>query len=205
MKGKKCESRSVASDSLQPYSPGQNTGGDPGLLHCRQILHQLSHQGSPRVLEWVACPFCSRSSQPRNQTGGLLHCRWILYQLSYQGSPVICRLQIGWDRQMLNSVLCVWVSSSPLWVNMGTHTEFYAGSRSTETGTESKVLRKILEGPAVPFSCLAEGHTFMHTCTSVVHAYAAGSSPTKSDQLSCLGKSWHIAALLNFYWNAGQT
>ena len=63
------ESRSVVSDSLQPHglyspwtSPGQNTGvgsrsllqeifptqgSNPGLLHCRQILYQLSHQGSP--------------------------------------------------------------------------------------------------------------------------------------------------------------
>ena len=24
---------------------------------CRQILYQLSHQGSPRILEWVAYPF----------------------------------------------------------------------------------------------------------------------------------------------------
>ena len=60
------------SDSLQPNglyspwtSPGQNTGVDsrsllqgifptqglnPGLPHCRQILYQLSHKGSPRIL-----------------------------------------------------------------------------------------------------------------------------------------------------------
>ena len=82
---------------------------------------------------------------------------------------------------------------------MGIHTEFFLRSRSTETVTESKVLGKALEGPAVPFSSLAEGHTFMHTCTSVVHVCAAGSSRTKSDQSSCLGKSWHIAVLLNFY------
>ena len=65
-------------------SPGQNTGegslsflqgivptqgSNPGLSHCRQILYQLSHKGRPRILEWVACPFSSRSSQPRNQTG----------------------------------------------------------------------------------------------------------------------------------------
>ena len=52
-------------------SPGKNTGvgchallqgifptqgSNPGLLHCRQILYQLSHEGSPRVLEWVAYP-----------------------------------------------------------------------------------------------------------------------------------------------------
>ena len=27
-------------------------GSNPGLLHCRQILYQLSHQGSPRILKW---------------------------------------------------------------------------------------------------------------------------------------------------------
>ena len=65
-------------------SPGQNTGVgslsllqeifpiqglNPGLLHCRQILYQLSHKKSPRILEWVAYPFSSGSSQPRNQAG----------------------------------------------------------------------------------------------------------------------------------------
>ena len=40
----------------------------PGLPHCRRILHQLSHQGSPRILQWVTYPFSSRSSWPRNQS-----------------------------------------------------------------------------------------------------------------------------------------
>ena len=44
-------------------------GSNPGLLHCRQLLYQLSHQGSPRILKWVAYPFSSRSSRPRNRTG----------------------------------------------------------------------------------------------------------------------------------------
>ena len=79
------------SNSLRPHglyspwnSPGQNTGvgsrsllqgifptqgSNPGLLHCRQILYQLSHRGGPRILEWVAYPFFSGSSQPRNRTG----------------------------------------------------------------------------------------------------------------------------------------
>ena len=35
---------------LQGIFPAQ--GSNPGLLHCRQILNQLSHQGSPRILEW---------------------------------------------------------------------------------------------------------------------------------------------------------
>ena len=41
---------------------------NPGLPHCRWILYKLSYQGSSRILEWVACPFSSRSSWPRNQT-----------------------------------------------------------------------------------------------------------------------------------------
>ena len=36
-------------------------GSNPGLSHCRQIVYQLSHKGSPRILEWVAYPF-SRGS-----------------------------------------------------------------------------------------------------------------------------------------------
>ena len=84
------ESHSVMSDSLWPHglycpwiSPGQNTGMDnlsflqgifptwglnPGLPHCRQILYQQSHRGSPRILEWVAYPFSRGSSWLRNQT-----------------------------------------------------------------------------------------------------------------------------------------
>ena len=84
------ETRSVESDSLQLHglyspwnSPGQNTrvgslsllqrifltqGLKPGFPHCRQILYQLSHKGSPRTMEWVAYPFSNGSSQPRNRT-----------------------------------------------------------------------------------------------------------------------------------------
>ena len=37
---------------LQGIFPTQ--GSNPGLLHCKQILYQLSHKGSPGILEWVA-------------------------------------------------------------------------------------------------------------------------------------------------------
>ena len=60
-------------------------GSNPGLLHCRKILNRLSHQGSPRILEWVAYP--SPGVLPTQESNrSLLHCRRILYQLSYQGS-----------------------------------------------------------------------------------------------------------------------
>ena len=66
------ESHPVISDSLQPHglyslwnSPGQNTGvgslsllhgifptqgSNPGLLHWRWVVYQLSHKGSPREI-----------------------------------------------------------------------------------------------------------------------------------------------------------
>ena len=65
-------------------SPGKNTGVgslsllqgifptqglNKVLLHCRRIIYQLSHKGSPRILVWVAYPFSSGSSWPRNRTG----------------------------------------------------------------------------------------------------------------------------------------
>ena len=73
-------------DSLpaEPQGKPKNTGMDnlsllqrifptqrsiPGLPHCRLILYQLSHKGSPRILEWVAYPFSRGSSWPRNWTG----------------------------------------------------------------------------------------------------------------------------------------
>ena len=37
-----------------PFSRGSSQPRvDPGLPHCRRILYQLSHKGSPRILEWV--------------------------------------------------------------------------------------------------------------------------------------------------------
>ena len=44
-------------------------GSNPGLLHYGPILYQLNHEGSPRILVWVAYPFSRGSSWPRTQTG----------------------------------------------------------------------------------------------------------------------------------------
>ena len=51
---------------LQGIFPTQ--GLNPVLSHCRWILYCLSHQGSPRILEWVDHPFSRGTSQPRNWT-----------------------------------------------------------------------------------------------------------------------------------------
>ena len=104
----------VVSDSLWPHgqfcsppgssvhgdSPGKNTGVgslsllqgifptqglNPRLPHCRQILYQLGHQGSPRILEWVAYPFSRETSQPRNWTKVSCIAGWFF---TYKGSPM---------------------------------------------------------------------------------------------------------------------
>ena len=67
-------------------------GSNRGLLHCRWILYQLSHQESPRILEWVACPFSRGISPTWGLNWGLVHCRRMFYQLSYL---VISGLQIS--------------------------------------------------------------------------------------------------------------
>ena len=54
---------------LQGIFPTQ--GLNPGLLHCRPILYQLSHQGSPRILEWVAYPLSSDLPDPGIKPGSL--------------------------------------------------------------------------------------------------------------------------------------
>ena len=48
----------VAIPSSRGIFPTQ--GSNPGFPHCRWILYQLSHEGSPRILEWVADPLSSR-------------------------------------------------------------------------------------------------------------------------------------------------
>ena len=72
---------SLPDSSVHGHSPGKNTGvgcmpssrgssqHNSGLPHCRQILCHLNHQGSPRILEWVAYSFSRGPSWPRNCTG----------------------------------------------------------------------------------------------------------------------------------------
>ena len=107
------ESRSVVSDSLRPHglysprnSPGQNTGvgnlsllqgifptqeSNKSLLHCRQILYQLGHQGKSKNTGVGSLSLLQRIFLTQESNRALLNCRWILYQLSYQKSPISLR------------------------------------------------------------------------------------------------------------------
>ena len=83
------------SDSLQPHglysprnSPGQNSGvgslsllqgifpiygSNPGLLHCRQILYQLSHKGSPGSGVTIAMRFREVKKEKGKQLSFIKH------------------------------------------------------------------------------------------------------------------------------------
>ena len=94
-------------------SPGQNTGvgslsllqgifltqgSNTGLPHCRQIPYQLSHKGSPRILEWVDYPFSRRYSQPRNWTrisciAGGFFTNWVIREASVREE---CNCAVVW-------------------------------------------------------------------------------------------------------------
>ena len=52
---------------LQGIFPAQ--GSNPGLPHYRWILYQLSHKGSPKILEWVAYPFSRDLPNPGIELG----------------------------------------------------------------------------------------------------------------------------------------
>ena len=65
-----------------------NPGTEPRSPTLQLILYQLSHQGSPIILEWVAYPFSRGSSQLRNRTrvsciaGGFFTC-WEVVKLIF--------------------------------------------------------------------------------------------------------------------------
>ena len=127
------------SDSLQhhglqdPWNVGQNTGvgsslpqgifptqgWNSGLPHCRQILYQVSHKGSPRTLEWVAFPFSSGSSRPRNQTrlsciAGGFYTNWAIREdptvKVTQSCPTLCNPMDYMVHGILQARILEWVA-----------------------------------------------------------------------------------------------
>ena len=122
-----CDSHSVVFSSSQPDglyspwdSPGQNTGvgslsllqgifptrgSNLGLSNCRQILYQLSHKGSPRILEWGAFPFSRGSSHPEiKPRSPALQGYSLPTELSGKPPPYLIIHQIG--RSLTDQILC---------------------------------------------------------------------------------------------------
>ena len=141
-------SESCSVVSLQPHglyspwnSPGQNTGmgslsllqgifqtqgSNLGLPHCRRILHQLSYKGSPRILEWVAYPFSSISSRPRNQTrvsciAGGFFTNWVIREvllprtIPFNWLINLATLSLSWGMQNLLVIAWLLVATCGIW------------------------------------------------------------------------------------------
>jgi len=134
------------SNSLRPHvlysswnSPGQNTGvgslsllqgifpthgSNPDLPHCRQILYQLSHRGSPRILEWVVYAFSSRSSRPKNRTRvSRIADRFFTKWAMHTNAPQTIRLWFGHhcsDSMLVHAGLWTPCSTDPTqWITAG--------------------------------------------------------------------------------------
>ena len=113
----------------------QTQGPNPGLPHCRQIIYQPNHQGSPRIREQVACPISRGSSRPRNQTrvscgAGGFFIKWAtwdqseLYKrlpLKPASSPPTSSQSTDWIsyaiytavfQKLFNTWLCIYVSAT---------------------------------------------------------------------------------------------
>ena len=136
--------------SLQPRglyspwnSPGQNAGlGSPSLLqeifpaqtlnagppHRSRILYQLSHNGSPRILEWVAYPSSRGSSQPKNPTGvsciaGGFFTNWAIREATFCYSQSIISILFKFIPLPFTQALCgnIFLTSlpTPLSMRMG--------------------------------------------------------------------------------------
>ena len=85
-------------------SPGQNTGvgslsllqgifptqgSNPGLPHCRQILYQLSHQGSKPRQHIKKQRHCFANKGPSSQSYGFSSSHVWMWELDYKGSWVL--------------------------------------------------------------------------------------------------------------------
>ena len=129
-------------DLLQEISPIQ--GMNPGLPHCKWILYQLSHQGSPIILKWVACPFSSGSSWPRSWirvsciAGGFFTC-WASLLTWYWIQEM---LKIGFKKYIEKTLLCrrpqfnSWVRKIP-WRRDRLPTSVFLGFPCGSAGKES--------------------------------------------------------------------
>ena len=159
-------SHSVVSDSLRPHglqptrllyppdSLGKNTGvgcrfllqgifltqgSDPGLLHCRQILHRLSYEGSVRRV----C-FCRHS--------GYLHCHQPP-DYPWDHSPVLpctaCQSLLG--RGLRGSFLVPSASQRLVWASL---------SPLSLTSVSRGLCALVLVPKALPLCCGASVHLF---------------------------------------------
>ena len=79
-----------------------NLGTEPRSPTLQADSFQLGHQGSPRILEWVAYPFSMGSSQPRDQNPPV-----IPHSLSLSNHPLLRHIVPGPHDPPQISIICV--------------------------------------------------------------------------------------------------
>ena len=116
------ESHSAVSDSLWPHglysswnSPGHNPGvgslsllqgiflpqgSNPGLPRCRQILYQLSHQGSPSEIREI-----SQSKKDKHHVVLFIWDRRIAKLRETENRRVLAKVRQAWDTGLSAAVL----------------------------------------------------------------------------------------------------
>ena len=116
--GPECWSGSLS--LLQGIFPTQVS--NTGLPRCRRILYQLSHKGSPRILEWIAYPFSSRFSRPRNRTrvsclAGRFFTNWPIREAPFESQVssllVVWFGKCTWHHNLSTSICSLWNRELP--------------------------------------------------------------------------------------------
>ena len=95
--------------SVHGNSPGRNTrvdchallqgifltqGSNPGLLHYRQIIYCLSHQGGPRILEWGSLSLFQGIFPTQELNRGLLQLQVDSLPAELPGCVCMCKLSL---------------------------------------------------------------------------------------------------------------
>ena len=119
---------------LQRIFPTQGSNQD--LLHYKWILYQLSLQGSPRILEWVAYPFSRWPFPPGNQTGVSCIADGFFFFLLYNIVLVLPYINM----HLLQVYMC-----SPSWTPLPPPSPYHPSGSSQGTS------------PKLPVSCIKPG------------------------------------------------
>ena len=104
---------------LQRIFPNQ--GSNPGLPHFKWILYHLSHQGSPRIMQWVTLSLLQGSSWSRNRTevaciAGRFFTSWATKEVQHEHglSQKVSSAKGGWSLDRLCQINAITVSTYKL-------------------------------------------------------------------------------------------
>ena len=109
--------------SGQPFpSPGDlpNPGIKPRSPALQADSLPAEPQGSPRILEWVAYPFSSRSSQPRNWIrvsciAGGFFTNWAIREAQHNRKPTYCKSRFSEVISQANKLLSIFYVAFLSW------------------------------------------------------------------------------------------